>query len=132
MIHLVIVTPERKLVDQEVDEVLLPGSEGYFGVLAGHAPMLTALTVGEISYRVSGESRLLSVAWGFAEVLPDGVSVLADVAERADEIDLDRARGALERAESRLNEGSSGVDADRARASLAKAMARIRIADRKR
>lgn len=130
--HLTVVTPERKLIDQEVEEVLLPGSEGYFGVLPGHAPMLSALKVGEISYRHGGRTRLLSVAWGFAEVLPERVRVLADVAERAEDIDAERAARAGERAENRLRQGGGSVDWDRARASLEKAMVRIRIAGGKR
>ena len=127
MIHLTVVTPERKLVDRQVDEVVLPGSEGYLGVLPGHAPLLTALKVGQISYKHEGTVHQLSVAWGFAEVLPDRVSVLADIAERAEDIDTERALRARERAEERLRKGTD-VDWDRARASLEKAITRLQVA----
>lgn len=130
MIHLTIVTPERKLVDRQVDEVVLPGTEGYLGVLPGHAPLLTSLTVGEITYRQGGESHHVAVAWGFAEVLPDRVSVLADMAERAEDIDLDRARKARERAEELLKRGTD-LDWDVARASLDKALVRIQVGSKK-
>lgn len=127
MIHLTVVTPERKLVDRQVDEVVLPGSEGYLGVLPGHAPLLTSLKVGQISYRLEGRMHQLAVAWGFAEVLPDRVSVLADIAERAEDIDTERARKARERAEERLRKGTD-VDWDRARVALEKAITRLQVA----
>ena len=127
MIHLTVVTPERKLVDQEVDEVVLPGTEGYFGVLEGHAPFLTTLRVGRIEYRRGGETSYLSVAWGFVEVLPKSVRVLADVAERAEDIDVERATEARGRAEERMRSGGD-IDWDRARASLEKAVVRIQVA----
>ena len=126
MIHLTVVTPERKVADRQVDEVILPGSEGYFGVLPGHAPLLASLKVGEISYRAEGKWHFISVAWGFVEVLADRVSVLADIAERAEEIDLDRAQKARSRAEERLKKPED-VDWDRARASLEKAFMRIQV-----
>jgi len=129
VIHLTVVTPERKVVDRQVDEVVLPGSEGYFGVLPGHAPLLSALQVGEITYREGQQKGFVAVAWGFVEVHDNQVSVLADVAEKAEEIDLDRARRARDRAAERLKKGSD-VDWDRARASLEKAIVRIRLAER--
>ncbi|HKY31533.1 MAG TPA: F0F1 ATP synthase subunit epsilon [Candidatus Polarisedimenticolia bacterium] len=129
MIHLTVVTPERKVVDRRVDEVVLPGVQGYLGVLPGHAPLLTSLTVGEITYRQGAESHFVAVAWGFVEVHDDQVSVLADVAERAEEIDLDRARRARDRAAERLRKGGD-MDWDRARAALDKAIIRIRIAEK--
>src|SRR5258706_15542162 len=104
-IQLDIVTPERGVVSEAVDGIILPGSEGYLGVLPGHAPLLTSLKVGQISYRQEGRVHQLAVAWGFAEVLPDRVSVLADIAERAEDIDTERARQARERAEERLRKG---------------------------
>lgn len=128
MIHLTVVTPERKLVDQQVDEVVLPGSEGYFGVLEGHAPMLSALKIGGIEYREGREKSMLAVAWGFVEVLPDSVRVLADIAERAEDIDVERARAARERAEERLRGGGEDVDWDRARVALEKAISRLHVA----
>jgi len=129
VIHLTMVTPERKVVDRQVDEVILPGIEGYFGVLPGHAPLLTALKVGAITYRQGSETHHVMVAWGFVEVLPDKVSVLADIAERAEEIDLDRAQQARRRAEETLKKGTD-VDWARASASLEKALARIQVAGR--
>jgi F-type H+-transporting ATPase subunit epsilon len=129
VIHLTVVTPERKVVDRQVDEVVLPGSEGYFGVLTGHAPLLSALQVGEISYREGQRTAYVAVAWGFVEVHDNQVSVLADVAEKAEDIDLDRARRARDRAAERLKKGGD-VDWDRARASLEKAIVRIRLAER--
>jgi F-type H+-transporting ATPase subunit epsilon len=129
VIHLTVVTPERKIVDRQVDEVVLPGSEGYFGVLPGHAPLLAALQVGEITYREAHQTRYLAVAWGFAEVHDDQVSVLADVAEPAEEIDLARAKRARDRAAERLRKGGD-VDWDRARVALEKSIVRIRVAER--
>ena len=129
MIHLTIVTPDRKLVDKQVDKVLLPGSEGYLGVLPGHAPLLTTLKVGEISYREGSAWHFVMVAWGFVEVLPDSVRVLADIAEKAEEIDLGRAKEAKARAEERLKKPDD-VDWDRARASFDRALARIQVAQK--
>ena len=128
MINLTVVTPERKLVDQDVDEVVLPGTEGYFGVMEGHAPFLTTLRVGRIEYRRGGETSYLSVAWGFVEVLPKSVRVLADIAERAEDIDVERAKEAHGRAEGRMREGGD-IDWDRARAALEKALVRLQVAD---
>src|SRR5688572_11058052 len=97
-----VVTPERLLVSEQVDEVQLPGAEGYFGVLPGHTPLLATLQVGELWYRVGQEKRYLAVAFGFAEVLPDRVTVLAQIAERAQDIDVARAESAKKRAEERM------------------------------
>ncbi len=126
-IALEIVTPDRSLVREEVDEVELPGSEGYFGVLPGHTPLLSMLMVGELWYRIGQEKRYLAVAGGFVEVLPDRVTVLAQVGERAEDIDLARAEAAKRRAEERLA-NPMDVDLERARFSLAKALVRIQIA----
>src|SRR5215471_17291256 len=117
MINLTIVTPERSLVTEQVDEIEIPGAEGYLGVLPGHAPLFTELKVGELSYRKGTNWTSLAVAWGFAEVLPDQVRVLAETAERANEIDLERAMRAKERAEQRLRSGQD-IDYDRARVAL--------------
>ena len=130
MIHLTIVTPQKKIVDRSVDEVVLPGSEGHFGVLPGHAPLLSALKVGEISYREGNEGGHVAVAWGFVEVLPDKVSVLADIAERAEDIDVDRAKRAKDRAEMRLREGQD-IDWDRARVALEKSLTRLQVASKR-
>src|SRR5215208_4498453 len=105
-----IVTPDRSLVTQEVDEVQLPGSEGYFGVLPGHTPLLATLQVGELWYRVGQEKRYLAVAFGFAEVLPDRITVLAQIAERPDDIDVSRAEAAKKRAEERIARPQADAD----------------------
>ena len=125
-----IVTPDRSVVTEQVDEVQLPGSEGYFGVLPGHTPLLAALQVGEMWYRVGQEKYFLAIAFGFAEVLPERVTVLAHVAERAQDIDRERAERALRRAEDRLAKGPSQIDIDfeRARISLMKSLIRLQVA----
>lgn len=130
-LDLEIVTPDRAVVHEEVDEVQLPGVEGNLGILPGHTPLLTRLRVGPAWYRKGGETVSLAIANGVAEVLPDKVRLLADVAERADEIDVDRAEEARRRAEERLQAARTGVadvDLERARASLLKAMTRINVA----
>lgn len=127
-----IVTPEREIVRVDVDEVELPGSEGYFGVLPGHTPMLATLTVGHLIYRTGQDMRMLAIAFGFAEVLPDAVTVLAQVAERAEDIDVSRAQAALERAEERLSRHEGDLDYGRARTALDKALARLQVASRAR
>src|SRR5215216_7288979 len=103
-IELQIVTPDKLVLRESVDEVEIPGSEGYFGVLPGHTPMLTSLAVGELWYRQGQEKTYLSIAGGFAEVLPDRVTLLATLAERAEEIDVARAEAAKQRAEQRLSQ----------------------------
>src|ERR671919_1030448 len=110
-INLQIVTPDRLIVQEQVDEVQIPGSEGYFGVLPGHTPLLAALAVGELWYRKGAEKTYLSIAFGFAEVLPDRVTILARLAERAEEIDVSRAEAAKTRAQERLShQQKSDVD----------------------
>jgi F-type H+-transporting ATPase subunit epsilon len=128
MIQLTIVTPERSLVAEQVDELQIPGAEGYLGVLPGHAPLFTEMKVGELSYRKGSQWASLAVAWGFAEVLPDQVRVLAETAERAHEIDLERATKAKERAEERLRRGGDDVDYERASVALERAVIRIQVA----
>ena len=128
-IRLEFVTPVRQLATEDVDEVQLPGEDGFFGVLPGHAPLLTTLKVGEISYREGSAWHFVMVAWGFVEVLPDSVRVLADIAEKAEEIDLGRAKEAKARAEERLKKPDA-VDWDRARASFDRALARIQVAQK--
>src|SRR5450756_2193144 len=125
-----IVTPDRAIVHDSVDEVQVPGSEGYFGVLPGHTPMLAMLQVGQLWYRKGGEKFYLSVAFGVAEVMPDRVIILADIAERAEEIDVDRAQSALHRAEQ--NMATRDQDLERARVSLLKAISRLNVAHRAR
>ena len=127
-IHLTIVTPDRALVDEQVQELQLPGAAGYLGVLPGHAPLFTELQVGELSYRKDGLWTSLAVAWGFAEVLPDKVRVLAETAERAQEIDLERANRAKQRAEERLRNMAGDIDYERAAIALQRAIIRIQVA----
>ena len=131
-ITLEIVTPERALVTEQVDEVQLPGSEGYFGVLPGHTPMLATLQVGELWYRIGQEKHYLAVAFGFVEVLPDRVTVLAQVAERAQDIDVARAEAARTRAEERVSRPQANMDFERARIALAKSLIRLQVASRAR
>jgi F-type H+-transporting ATPase subunit epsilon len=127
-IQLHIVSAERSLVNETVDEVEIPGAEGYFGVLPGHTPMLALLGAGELWYRQGSEKHYLSMAFGFAEVQPDQVTILAQIAERADEIDLARAEAARKRAEERLARPAVDMDAERARISLLKSLIRIQVA----
>jgi F-type H+-transporting ATPase subunit epsilon len=124
-----IVTPEKKVVDTTAEEVQIPGKNGYLGVLPGHAPLITELAVGEISYRSGAEQQRLAVAWGFAEVLPDKVTILAETAERPSEIDVERARKAKERAEERLTSGDTNVDVERSLNALHKAETRLEVAE---
>jgi F-type H+-transporting ATPase subunit epsilon len=97
-----VVTPEGLLLKEEVDEVIAPGEEGYFGVRPGHTPFLSTLGMGEISYRVGGETSHLTCFWGFAEVLPDKVNILAEIGERAEAIDVARAQQARDQAAARM------------------------------
>ena len=129
--ELQIVTPERMLVHEQVDEIQIPGANGYFGVLPGHAPLLASLTVGELWYRKGQEKTFLSIARGFAEILPERVTVLAKLAERAEEIDVDRAEAARKRAEERLAQPHQApLDYERARIALLKSMVRIQVSSR--
>lgn len=128
-LDLEIVTPERLVLSETVDEAILPGSEGSFGVLPGHAPFLTALGVGEAAYRIGAHWHYLAVAGGFVEVLRDRVSVLAEICERAEEIDEQRAREKRKEAEAVLSRGRIGDQEFRkAEASLRKALTRLRVA----
>jgi F-type H+-transporting ATPase subunit epsilon len=126
-IDLQIVAPDRLLVHETVDEVEIPGASGYFGVLPGHTPLLASLAVGELWYRKGQEKVFVSIAFGFAEVLPDRVTILARLAERADEIDPARAEAARQRAEERLAQATADVDYERARVALMKAMTRLAV-----
>ena len=128
-IELQIVTPDKLLVKEQVDEVEIPGTEGYFGVLPGHTPMLASLAVGEMWYRKGTEKTFLSLAYGFAEVLPDRVTILASLAERAEDIDVTRAEEAKRRAEQRL-QNARDIDYERARTALVKSLARLQVASR--
>ena len=126
-----IVTPEKRVVDMTAEEVQIPGKNGYLGVLPGHAPLITELAVGEITFRSQAKEEHLAVAWGFAEVLPDKVTILAETAERPSEIDVERARKSKERAEQRLTGGDTTVDVDRALEAIHKAEARLEVAQEK-
>jgi F-type H+-transporting ATPase subunit epsilon len=127
-----IVTPDRSVVQERVDEVEIPGAEGYFGVLPGHTPLLAVLHVGELWYRKGSEKTYLSIALGFAEVLPDRVTILAQLAERADEIDIARARAAKQRAEERITTLVPDMDYERARVAMMKSLIRLQVASRAR
>ena len=127
-----VVTPERLLVSEQVDEVQLPGAEGYFGVLPGHTPLLATLQVGELWYRVGQEKRFRAVAFGFAEVLPDRVTVLAQIAERPEDIDVPRAEAARTRAEERIAQPQTDIDFERARIAMMKSLIRLQVAARAR
>jgi len=131
-IALEIVTPERSILHDSVDEVEIPGADGYFGVLPGHTPLLAALQVGQLWYRKGQEITYVSVAFGFAEVLPDRVTILAQIAERAEEINVDRAQAERARAEAELARRPSDVEMERARISLMKALTRLQVANRAR
>jgi F-type H+-transporting ATPase subunit epsilon len=124
-----ITTPTRLVVSESVDEVVAPGIEGYFGVLPGHAPFLTTLGIGIVTYRIGRDEQRLAVAGGFAEVRNDKVIILADSAERPEEIDRARAERAKERAERRLSGRSQEeVDFARCQAALARALTRLAVA----
>ena len=127
-----IVTPDRALVAEQVDEVEVPGSGGYFGVLPGHAPLLASLQVGELWYRKGQEKHYLAIAFGFVEVLPDKVTVLAQIAERAEDIDLRRAEQAKARAEERIAGRNPDIDFERARVAMMKSLIRLQVASRAR
>ena len=129
-IDLQIVTPDKMLVREQVDEVEIPGSEGYFGVLPGHTPMLASLSVGELWYRKGQEKTYLALAFGFAEVLPDRVTILAQLAERAEDIDTSRAEESRRRAESRIGQQKAEVDYERARTALMKSLTRLQVSSR--
>ena len=131
-IRLEIVTPDRALINEEVDEVELPGADGYFGVLPGHTPLLASLQVGELWYRIGQDKFYLAVAFGFVEVLPNQVTVLAQIAERAQDIDVARAEAARKRAEERVSNSRPDMDFERARVALMKSLIRIQVASRAR
>ena len=126
-----IVTPERRVVREEVDEVVCPGIEGEFGVLPGHTPFLTALKIGELNYRVGDLRKYIAITWGYAEVDADRVEILADMAETAEEIDLRRAEEAKAKAEAKLRGQPEEVEFDKAQVSLEKAVIRMQVASKR-
>jgi len=131
--QLEVVTPQGLIVSDEVTELMAPGAEGYFGVLPGHAPFITTLDIGELTYRKGKDERHLAITWGYAEVRGDKVIILAETAERAEEIDTERARRARERAEARMHDwlgGDQAIDFARAEAALYRALTRLQVAAR--
>ncbi len=129
--ELEIVTPTKLLVKDAAEEAQIPGLDGYLGILPGHAPLITELAVGAITYKANGGTHTLSVAWGFAEVLPDKVTILAEAAERPQEIDVARAQKAKDRAEQRLKSNDPQVDFTRAEDALQRAETRLTVAQEK-
>ena len=125
-----IVTPDRALVRETVDEVQVPAAEGYMGILPGHTPLLATLQVGQLMYRTGQQQTLLHVAFGFVEILPDRVTVLAQVAERGEDIDVARAEAAKKRAEERIAKPVSEMDFERARIAMMKSLIRLQVASR--
>ena len=131
LIELEVATPERQLVREGVESVMVPGKNGYLGILPGHAPLVSELGTGFLTYSAGGRKRYVSISGGFLEVLPDHVRVLADVAERAEEIDLERARADLKRAQEQIMNPALGVDPAVATLAEQQALARIAAAERK-
>ena len=126
-IDLTIVTPERAVAHEQVEELQIPGREGYMGILPGHAALFSELKIGEVSYRKGNQWVFLAVAWGFVEVLPNQVRILAETAERSNEIDVERAKRAKERAEQRLTRTGEETDYDRALIAMERAIVRIQV-----
>ena len=132
-VTLEVVTPTRMVAREEVEEVVAPGAEGYFGVMGGHLPFMSTLKTGELAYRKNGTWRYLAISWGYAEVLPQTVIILAEAAEKAEEIDIARAQRARDRAVDRMARwGDESIDVLRAQASLARALTRIEAAEKTR
>jgi F-type H+-transporting ATPase subunit epsilon len=131
-LQLQIVSADRSLVNEQVDEVQIPGADGYLGILPGHTPLLTTLEVGTLWYRQGSEKHYLLIAFGFAEIQPDRVTILAQTAEKAEEIDLGRAESAKKRAEERLSKPTTDMDFERARIAMLKALVRLQVASRAR
>jgi len=131
-LQLQIVSADKSLVNETVDEVEIPGADGYFGVLPGHTPLLALLGAGEMWYRRGTDVHHLVLAFGFAEVQPDAVTILAQIAERASDIDVARAEAAKRRAEERLARPTMEMDFERARLALLKSLIRLQVANRAR
>jgi F-type H+-transporting ATPase subunit epsilon len=131
-IHLDIITAERIALSEEVEMVLAPGTEGQLGILPRHAPLLTGLQAGELCYRKDGQLVSMVITGGFMEVVPTRVTVLADAAERADDIDVARAEAARQRALARMDDKSDAVDAGQARVALLRATVRLKVARKRR
>ena len=131
-LRLQIVTPDRAVIHEEVDAVEIPAADGSLGVLPGHTPLLTTLRVGQLRYRKGEEQQFMLIAFGFAEVLPDRVTILAQVAERPEEIDAARADAARMRAETRLARPGRDIDFERARIAMMKSMVRLQVETKRR
>jgi F-type H+-transporting ATPase subunit epsilon len=133
-IRLEVVTPEKSVVSEDAKIVMAPGELGEFGVLSGHTPFMTSLKLGSVRFEdSSGAERFVFVSGGFAEALPDRVTILADSAERRKDIDIERAKSAMQRAEERLaKEDDDDIDFTRAQAALMRAIQRIRLAETRR
>lgn len=131
-LNLEIVTPDRPLIKEQVDEVEIPATNGYLGVLPGHTPLLAMLEIGQLWYRKGQEKFYLSIAFGFVEVLPDRVTILAQIAERPADIDVQRAEAARRRAQERLARPTMEMDFERARIALMKSLIRLQVATRTR
>ena len=125
-----VVTPDKLLLSQQVDEVIAPGAEGEFGVLPGHCHFLSTLSIGELRYRVGDQTHFMSVLWGYAEVTPTKVTIMAEVAEKAEDIDVERAAAKVAEAETRLKVGGLPSEVREAEISLEKARLRKKIAER--
>ena len=131
-LDLEVVTPEREVVHEQVDEVQVPGRDGYLGILPGHAALLSELGIGELSYKSGGHQHYMAVLGGFVEIREDHVRVLADAAEKPEEIDIERAREDLRRAQLAVSNPALGLDPAQAVGRVLRAQARINVAERRR
>ena len=129
-ILLEVVTPDKLIFSEYVDQVSAPGTEGDFGILPGHCPFLTTLRVGELEYRVGEKVRYISVLWGFTEVTPNKVTVLAEIAEKAEDIDVERSKQKVADAEAHLERGGIPSELEEVKSSLEKARLRQKVAER--
>lgn len=129
-LKLEVVTPQREVLSQEVTSIIVPAIQGYLGILPNHAPMISGLEPGVVKYKVAGEYQKMAICGGFLEVSENKVSILANAAELAVEIDVLRAQAAKERAEKRLQNKQDGVDMARAELALKRAIARLRVTGR--
>ena len=129
-LQLNIVSADRALVDERVDEVQIPGADGYFGVLPGHTPLLALLGLGELWYRQGSEKHFMLIGFGFAEVQPDRVTILAEEAEKPDEIDVTQAAAAKKRAEERLAQPGADMDLERVRIAMLRSLIQLQVSTR--
>jgi F-type H+-transporting ATPase subunit epsilon len=126
-LQLEVITPEKVSLRETVDEIILPAVGGELGILPEHAPLISQLSTGVMTYRQGNDKKQLHISGGFVEVLPDRISVLADIAEKPEEIDTERARKACERAEKRLSANSEDIDLSRAQLKLQRAQTRLQL-----